>query len=321
MVTALESFRHTFVNQNSLPSEFTCTFRFGTRDFINSHDTHSDYESQIIKVKEFLIVFAQFLQIHNLEITAIFDPEEIRWFFKIEYIGFRRYALGITLNMIEIKMRSKPELLILAESYAHHSVRQFREAMADYPQQWTVNTSTKQLIVQNPCARVVLEIVEIRFIDPEYTGSSIELVLQYNSCLNMLNEKLWYKRLLPLQCNKLFGFPLQRGYFYVVQPNAREIIRDGAEYIIDTRSEEFRVRESESYCFNTPYERDSNRQQFYERAMRTLYNGNAPLAANNVPKHIGDITCTNNARSEFLRCAINPCGPCESCKDYTNNKQ
>ena len=31
---------------------------------------------------------------------------------------------------------------------------------------------------------------------------------------------------------------------------------------------------------------------------------------------IGDITCQLNARSPFLRCAANPMGPCEGCRDY-----
>lgn len=31
---------------------------------------------------------------------------------------------------------------------------------------------------------------------------------------------------------------------------------------------------------------------------------------------IGDITCTYNARSELLRCAVNPGGPCDDCAHY-----
>jgi len=31
---------------------------------------------------------------------------------------------------------------------------------------------------------------------------------------------------------------------------------------------------------------------------------------------IGDITCQYNARSELLRCAVNPEGPCEGCPHY-----
>lgn len=31
---------------------------------------------------------------------------------------------------------------------------------------------------------------------------------------------------------------------------------------------------------------------------------------------IGDATCTYNARSELIRCAVNPLGPCDSCRDY-----
>ncbi|WP_035993329.1 DUF6464 family protein [Leptolyngbya sp. KIOST-1] len=31
---------------------------------------------------------------------------------------------------------------------------------------------------------------------------------------------------------------------------------------------------------------------------------------------IGDITCDLNARSPYLRCAINPMGPCDGCSAY-----
>ena len=31
---------------------------------------------------------------------------------------------------------------------------------------------------------------------------------------------------------------------------------------------------------------------------------------------IGDISCRLNARSSYLRCAVNPFGPCEECQQY-----
>jgi len=31
---------------------------------------------------------------------------------------------------------------------------------------------------------------------------------------------------------------------------------------------------------------------------------------------VGDTTCRYNARSELLRCAINPNGPCDGCRHY-----
>ncbi len=31
---------------------------------------------------------------------------------------------------------------------------------------------------------------------------------------------------------------------------------------------------------------------------------------------IGDVTCVFNARSPHLRCAVNPDGPCRSCRHY-----
>lgn len=33
-------------------------------------------------------------------------------------------------------------------------------------------------------------------------------------------------------------------------------------------------------------------------------------------RYIGDVSCRHNANSKFLRCAINPCGPCNECGDY-----
>lgn len=31
---------------------------------------------------------------------------------------------------------------------------------------------------------------------------------------------------------------------------------------------------------------------------------------------IGDLTCQFNARSSYIRCAVNPTGPCEQCLHY-----
>lgn len=36
---------------------------------------------------------------------------------------------------------------------------------------------------------------------------------------------------------------------------------------------------------------------------------------------IGDITCAYNARSELLRCAVNPIGPCELCTHYQPSEE
>jgi hypothetical protein len=35
---------------------------------------------------------------------------------------------------------------------------------------------------------------------------------------------------------------------------------------------------------------------------------------------IGDRTCANNTQSKFLRCAVNPCGPCEGCQHYEQKR-
>ena len=32
--------------------------------------------------------------------------------------------------------------------------------------------------------------------------------------------------------------------------------------------------------------------------------------------HIGDPSCRFNAHSSYLRCAVNPSGPCETCPHY-----
>ena len=35
---------------------------------------------------------------------------------------------------------------------------------------------------------------------------------------------------------------------------------------------------------------------------------------------IGDTTCINNAHSPYLRCAINPSGPCDECPHYEKQR-
>ncbi|MEL6578784.1 MAG: DUF6464 family protein [Cyanobacteria bacterium J06621_12] len=36
---------------------------------------------------------------------------------------------------------------------------------------------------------------------------------------------------------------------------------------------------------------------------------------------IGDTTCVNNARSPYIRCAINPEGPCDECKHFEKSNR
>jgi hypothetical protein len=31
---------------------------------------------------------------------------------------------------------------------------------------------------------------------------------------------------------------------------------------------------------------------------------------------VGDISCCYNARSPYIRCTVNPYGPCQTCRDY-----
>lgn len=39
-------------------------------------------------------------------------------------------------------------------------------------------------------------------------------------------------------------------------------------------------------------------------------------AAVEEPGFLGDLSCQFNARSPYLRCAVNPHGPCQSCTSY-----
>lgn len=36
----------------------------------------------------------------------------------------------------------------------------------------------------------------------------------------------------------------------------------------------------------------------------------------NATNAIGDVSCEYNAKSKYLRCTVNPCGPCEGCQHY-----
>lgn len=61
-------------------------------------------------------------------------------------------------------------------------------------------------------------------------------------------------------------------------------------------------------------------QNYRERLHRDSYRNNSYLTRERrrpVTKYfIGDTSCINNAHSPYIRCAINPDGPCDGCKHY-----
>ncbi len=65
------------------------------------------------------------------------------------------------------------------------------------------------------------------------------------------------------------------------------------------------------------YQLRSGRYQLHQIALY-VQRVDAPLDDNwpNDRGLIGDLTCVYNARSELLRCAVNPTGPCDRCDHY-----
>lgn len=61
------------------------------------------------------------------------------------------------------------------------------------------------------------------------------------------------------------------------------------------------------------------REMVARRELRNLAisnNRNNQTAVADLTKFIGDINCSYNARSPYLRCAVNPDGPCQDCLHY-----
>ncbi|NJL65120.1 MAG: beta-1,6-N-acetylglucosaminyltransferase [Methylacidiphilales bacterium] len=70
------------------------------------------------------------------------------------------------------------------------------------------------------------------------------------------------------------------------------------------------------------------------QSVRTLEGGNRPALLQDSVREtlrdryyldgvgylIGDISCQFNARSGYIRCAVNPSGPCEGCRFYESHK-
>jgi hypothetical protein len=53
------------------------------------------------------------------------------------------------------------------------------------------------------------------------------------------------------------------------------------------------------------------------QSLNKFFDGNGDLHyVDGMGYMIGDITCDLNARSPYLRCAINPFGPCDGCSAY-----
>jgi hypothetical protein len=55
-----------------------------------------------------------------------------------------------------------------------------------------------------------------------------------------------------------------------------------------------------------------------EKIALYVQSANRPEAMSLVDGHwvVGDATCRYNARSELVRCAVHPTGPCEGCRFY-----
>lgn len=71
--------------------------------------------------------------------------------------------------------------------------------------------------------------------------------------------------------------------------------------------------------FISPEQIDAARQRSILWAYQELRSNDWVTIAQHDPaevKAIGDISCLYNARSSYLRCAVNPNGPCEGCKHY-----
>jgi hypothetical protein len=58
------------------------------------------------------------------------------------------------------------------------------------------------------------------------------------------------------------------------------------------------------------------RQQSFVRIPSTHHLPSDRYYLEGVGYLIGDITCQFNARSAYIRCAVNPDGPCEQCRHY-----
>ena len=63
----------------------------------------------------------------------------------------------------------------------------------------------------------------------------------------------------------------------------------------------------------TVMESNSNRR-FYKRVARDP----EEQYVEGVGYVIGDLTCSYNARSPYIRCAVNPDGLCQDCRHYNN---
>ncbi|MEM9215059.1 MAG: DUF6464 family protein [Cyanobacteria bacterium P01_F01_bin.150] len=61
-----------------------------------------------------------------------------------------------------------------------------------------------------------------------------------------------------------------------------------------------------------------NEADFRVRSQRTCSFGNIQCNGIILPPEdvLGNPNCVHNAQSSFLRCAVNPLGPCEECRDF-----
>lgn len=137
----------------------------------------------------------------------------------------------------------------------------------------------------------------------------------------------------PLQCHRIARFPDEVDISFRTSPRTArlaawerisqmleqgqiEIPRSGYfdQYLMDypDRPERVGLEIPRSYQFNEP---SSESFQVLEGRFEVTREAIA-LPRINAINAIGDTTCQYNAGSRMIRCAVNPCGPCEGCKDY-----
>jgi hypothetical protein len=73
---------------------------------------------------------------------------------------------------------------------------------------------------------------------------------------------------------------------------------------------------------------DARAQERLRLAMESVANRGLPTLRLSSDHHyvegigymVGDLTCRFNARSSYMRCAVNPSGPCQDCSHYQPTK-
>ncbi len=311
------------------------------------------------RIKEIATTIIRSLCINNLYVTIIHEPRSMRWRLLFEFVGVKHIHVVNLVSYQELyNAYALGQFEQITYHYTCRVKSFFNAQFRFYPQVWRLHPGRNILEVELPHKTMRVDVKDIKVVATIDLGmANFEIIIENQNRINKRINTLFIEDI-PLQCNILRAFNFNHSWgdeAWLIMPRARNIVAHPnnsftiymniENEVSEPSTEEITrlVREEINYqinhAFGIPEEMlfgcgENRSSRDTERISPILTYGQPIIIgidsanriegisnANSDAEYIGDISCANNARSKYLRCAINPTGLCQDCKDYEEARE